>query len=342
VRSFASDNNAGVCQEIIEAILKCNTEHVVAYGDDHYTELAKEKFKSTFGPQVETFFVFNGTAANVLSINFLAQRFNAVICADTAHIATDECGAPEAFTGCKLLTVSTPDGKLTPELLKTKMGGRGDQHHVQPKVISITQSTELGTVYSIDELKRLTKFAHDHDLAIHMDGARISNAAAFLGCDLKEISTEVGIDVLSFGGTKNAMMGGEAVVFLNTKFHDRIADFKFMRKQAMQLSCKMRFVAVQFEALLTNDLWKKNAGHANQMAQKLVDGIKKLSQIEICYAVQANGVFVQVPKDILKKLQEKYFFYVWNEEKAIVRWMTSFDTTESDIETFLKTLKSCF
>jgi threonine aldolase len=337
MKSFASDNNAGACPEMIEALSRANDGHVIAYGDDHFTERTREKFKEIFGHDAESFFVFNGTAANVLSIKALTNSYNAVLCAETAHIYTDECGAPESLTGCKLLPISTTDGKLTPELISKFLGGRGDQHHVQPHVISITQSTELGTVYSLSELKSLTQFAHSQNLFVHMDGARLSNAAAYLNCTLREVSTDVGIDVLSFGGTKNGLFGGEAVVFLNKKM---APDFKYYRKQFMQLSSKMRFIAVQFEALLTNDLWKRNAAHANRMAHRLFSGIKEIKSVKVCYPVQSNGVFVQIPKDKIKILQEKFFFYVWNEGRSEVRWMTSFDTTEIDVDNFLKDLKA--
>jgi threonine aldolase len=336
MKSFASDNNAGACPEMIKAITEANEGHVRAYGDDDFTERAREKFKETFGKDVETFFVFNGTAANVLSIKSLTNSYNAVVCADTAHIYSDECGAPESLTGCKLLPVTTPDGKLTPELISNYLGGRGDQHHVQPQVISITQSTELGTVYSLAELKALTTFAHSQNLFVHMDGARISNAVASLNCSFKEATVDVGIDVLSFGGTKNGLIGGEAVVFLNKKMP---VDFKYYRKQFMQLSSKMRFIAVQFEALLKDDLWKRNALQANRMAQRLSNGLKEIKNAKVCYPVQANGVFVQIPEEKIKVLQEKFFFYVWNEKRSEVRWMTSFDTTEKDVDDFLKALR---
>jgi len=336
MKGFASDNNAGICSEILKAISEVNSGHVVAYGDDAITKKAELRFKQTFGPESEVFFVFNGTAANVLSLKALTQSFNSVICTTSAHIYNDECGAPESLTGCKLLPIETPDGKLTPELISNYLGGRGDQHHVQAKVVSITQATELGTVYSLEEIRLVTKFAHSEGLFVHMDGARISNAAAHLNCSLKEVTADVGIDVLSFGGTKNGLMGAEAVVFLKPKI---TLDFKYLRKQYMQLSSKMRFIAAQFDALLTGDLWRKNALHANAMAQKLASGLSDLKAVKLCQKVQSNGVFVQIPREKIKSLQERFFFYVWNEKRSEVRWMTSYDTTEEDVDNFLKIIK---
>ena len=330
-RSFASDNNAGVHPEVIRAIADANQGHVVGYGDDPYTASAVRKFQEHFGPDIEVFFVFNGTAANVLSLKALTQSYHAVICTEPAHIYTDECGAPEKFTGCKLIPIAAPDGKLTVESVKSAYHGIGDQHHVQPKVVSLTQVTEMGTVYKPEEVKAITAFAHDHSMYVHMDGARIANAAVSLGLSLRQTTRDLGIDVLSFGGTKNGLLGGEAVVF----FHPQLAhDFKFLRKQGMQLNSKMRFVAVQFETLLSNDLWCKSARHANAMAKILEREIRKVQGVEIVYPVEANGVFARIPHSAIATIQERYFFYVWNEEQSVVRWMCSFDTTEKDIADF--------
>src|SRR5579864_7029197 len=263
-RSFASDNNAGIHPEVLKAIAAVNQGHVVGYGDDPYTESAIRKFHEHFGSDIAVFFVFNGTAANVLGLKALTDSYHAVICAEAAHIYTDECGAPEKFTGCKLIPIPTADGKLTVESARHAYHGIGDQHHVQPRVISVTQATEMGTVYTPREVRDLARFAHDRDMFLHMDGARIANAAVSLGLTLREATRDLGVDVLSFGGTKNGVMGAEAVVFFNKKFS---RDFLYLRKQGMQLASKMRFISAQFEALLSNNLWKKNAEHANRMAR---------------------------------------------------------------------------
>src|SRR5437868_7203394 len=331
-RSFASDNNAGVHASVLDALAAANQGHVVGYGDDPYTASAIETFKKHFGTDIEVFFVFNGTAANVLSLKALTESYHAVICTETAHIHTDECGAPEKFTGCKLITLAAPDGKLTVPAIKSAYHGIGDQHHVQARVVALTQATEMGTVYTPNEIKAVARFAHQHDMYVHMDGARIANAAATLGVPLKALTGGAGVDVLSFGGTKNGLMGGEAVVFFDRKL---AADFLFLRKQGMQLASKMRFIAVQFETLLSNDLWLKSAKHANQMARLLEKEVRKIPGIEIICPVQANGVFARIPQRAIKKLQKKYFFYVWNEEESVVRWMCSFDTTEEDIRDFV-------
>lgn len=335
-RSFASDNNAGVHPVILDAIAAANRGHVVGYGDDPFTESAIATFRKHFGRDVEVFFVFNGTAANVLGLRALTESYHAVLCAEAAHIYTDECGAPEKFTGCKLIPIAAPDGKLTVESVQSAYRGIGDQHHVQPKVIAITQATEMGTVYKPDEIKALARFAHDHNMYVHMDGARIANAAAALGQSLREATRDLGVDVLSFGGTKNGLMGAEAAVFFNKKLAD---NFLYVRKQGMQLASKMRFIAVQFEALLKNDLWLKSARQANRMARLLQQEVKSIPQLEIVYPVEANGVFVRIPPEAIAKIQKQYFFYVWNEEESVVRWMCSFDTTEEDIREFMNDVR---
>lgn len=331
-RSFASDNNAMVHPEVIEAIERANHGHVVGYGDDPYTKSAISKFREQFGEDVEVFFVFNGTAANVLSLDALTRPYHAVLCSEMSHIYTDECGAPEKLTGCKLIPLPAPMGKLTVEAVEHAYHGIGDQHHVQPKVISITQSTEMGTVYRCSEVEALARFAHERDMFLHMDGARISNAVVAQGLTLRQATRDLGVDVLSFGGTKNGLMGVEAIVF----FRPALArEFLFIRKQGMQLASKMRFLAVQMEALLTNDLWRRNAEHSNRMAKLLESGVKKIPQVKVVYPVDANGVFVQIPRPAIKKIQERYFFYPWIEEQSVVRWMCSLDTTEEDIKQFV-------
>ncbi len=332
-RSFASDNNAGIHPEVLKAVARVNTGHAVGYGDDPYTQAAVSKFKQHFGADVEVFIVFNGTAANCLSLKALTASYHAVICADVAHVHTDECGAPEKFTGCKLVLINAPDGKLTVESVSHAYHGIGDQHHVQPRVISITQATEMGTVYQPREIRDLARFAHQHQMFLHMDGARIANAAVSLGITLREATRDLGVDVLSFGGTKNGAMGAEAVIFFDKKLAQ---DFLYLRKQGMQLASKMRFISAQFEALLSNHLWRKNAEHANRMAALLKKEVGKIPQVKIVYPVEANGVFAQIPRRAIAKLQKRYFFYVWNEEESVVRWMCSFDTTEEDIRQFAR------
>jgi threonine aldolase len=333
IRSFASDNNAVIHPVALEAIRAANTGHNVAYGSDPYTESAVRKFRGEFGSDVEVFFVFNGTAANCLSLQALTRPYHAVLCPELSHIYTDECGAPEKLTGCKLLPLAAPDGKLTVETVSHAYYGVGDQHHVQPRVISITQSTEMGTIYKPSEVEALARFAHDRKMFLHMDGARISNAVASQGLTLRQATRDLGVDVLSFGGTKNGLMGVEAVVFFRPELGE---DFLFLRKQGMQLSSKMRYMSAQMEALLTNELWRRNAEQANRMAQLLEREVRKIPNVKIMYPVEANGVFAQIPKEAIAKIQERYYFYVWDEEESVVRWMCSFDTTEEDVREFVQ------
>jgi threonine aldolase len=331
-RSFASDNNAGVHPEILDAIARANHGHVIAYGDDSYTRAAIARFEEHLGSGIQVFFTFNGTGANVLGLLALNRPYHAVLCSEYAHIYTDECAAPEKHTGCKLIPLPHHDGKITLDSVRRAYHGIGDQHHVQARVISITQSTEMGTVYTPDEVRALADFAHERNMSLHMDGARIANAAAGLGQTLRQATRDLGVDVLSFGGTKNGIIGGEAVVFFKPELAE---DFLFLRKQGMQLASKMRFIAVQFEALLSNNLWLRSARHANQMAKELEVEIRKIPQIKIAWKVEANGVFAQIPRHAIDKIKERYFFYPWIEEDCIVRWMCSFDTTEDDIREFV-------
>jgi len=333
LRSFASDNNAGIHPDILKAITRANVGHVVGYGDDPYTATVVSKFKEHFGNEIDVFIVFNGTAANCLSLKSLTDSHHAIICAESSHIYTDECGAPERFTGCKLIPLPTTDGKLTVDTVRRAYHGIGDQHHVQPRAISITQATEVGTVYKPEEIKALTAFAHERNMFLHLDGARIANAAATLGQNLREATRDLGVDVLSFGGTKNGAMAAEAVVFFDKTLS---ADFLYTRKQGMQLVSKMRFVSAQFDALLSKNLWLRNARHSNRMTRLLQKEISKIRGVEIVYKVEANGVFARIPRRVINKLQKRYFFYVWNEEEAIVRWMCSFDTTEVDVKQFAR------
>lgn len=332
LRTFASDNNAGIHPRVLAAIRAANVGHARAYGDDALTEAATACFRQHLGDDVAVFFVFGGTAANVLGLTAVTERFHAVICSEVAHINVDECGAPERFTGCKLLPVPAPAGKLTVEALVARIIRVGDQHHVQPKVVSITQSTEYGTVYTPEEIRALSECAHAHGLLVHMDGARLANAAATLGLPLRSITRDIGIDVLSFGGTKNGLMGAEAIIFFDASY---ARDFKFIRKQGMQLASKMRFLAAQFVALFADDLWLRNARHANAMAQRLAEGVRPIAGVRITQPVEANAVFAIVPPSSIAPLQEARFFYVWDERRSEVRWMTSFDTTEADVDDFV-------
>ncbi len=336
-RGFASDNNSGIHPEILSAIYAANEGHVVGYGGDTITEMAIQRFKQEFGEQTDVYFVFNGTGANVLSLSTLTHSFNSVICAETAHIQVDECGAPEKFTGCKLLPVEVIKGKITPKGISKYLHGFDFEHHSQPKIISISQVTELGTVYSVDEIKAITTLAHEYGLFVHMDGARLANAAVALGLSFREFTVDAGIDVLSFGGTKNGMMLGEAVLFFNPELSK---NSKYIRKQSMQLFSKMRFVSSQFLAYFSNDLWKRNATHSNKMAKLLEQEVMKIPAIKLTQEVEANGVFAVVPPEIIPLLQEKYFFYIWDEHRSEVRWMTSFDTEEEDIYNFTTLIKS--
>lgn len=335
-RGFASDNNAGVHPDILKAIESVNTGHVIGYGDDVYTDRAIRSIKGLFGEEVDVYFVFIGTAANVLGLTAITRTYNSIVCAECSHIHQDECGAPENYGGCKLLSVPTSDGKLSLEGINYHLHGFGFEHHSQPKVVSITQATEMGTVYTPGEIAEIADFTHKHQMLLHMDGARIANAAVTLGMEFREITADVGVDVLSFGGTKNGMMYGEAVIFFNPSLSE---DFKYIRKQGMQLASKMRFIAAQFEAYLSNNLWKKNAEHANKMARILADKVAEFPEITITQKVEANGVFAKIPGEVIPVLQKEFFFYVWDEATSEVRWMTSFDTTEEDINGFVRVLE---
>ena len=338
-RGFASDNNAGVHPEILRELSRVNSGHVVGYGSDIYTEEAKRLFKEKLGPDTETYFVFTGTAANVLGISGVTRSWNSVITAETAHLQQDECGAPEKFTGCKVLTVETPDGKIDPEMVEKFMHGFDFEHHSQPRVISVSQSTEMGTVYSVQEIIRLADYAHSKGLLLHMDGARLANSAVSLDLPFKAFTADAGVDLLSFGGTKNGMMGAEAVCFLRKGLSP---DFKYIRKQGMHLASKMRFIAAQYIAYFRDDLWKQCASHANEMARILAGRLNDIEQISITQKVQSNGIFVIIPADIAEKVMKQYFFYPWNEKRSEYRLMTSWDTTEEDINDFILALKNAF
>jgi len=331
-RTFASDNWAGVHPEVLEAIARANVGHAPAYGADAVTEEALALFRDHFGPSAEVYFCFNGTGTNVVGLQTLLRPHQAVICAEGAHIDVDECGAPERFLGSKLLTVPTPNGKLTPSLVAGAVEGIGDEHHVQARVVSITQSTEVGTVYTVDEIADLADWAHGQGMLIHLDGARIANAAVSLDVDFGAFGSTAGVDVISFGGTKNGALGAEAVITFRPESETSL---RFVRKQSMQLSSKMRFVAAQFVALLSDDLWKRSAARANAMAARLGAGASAVPGVTLAYPVQANGVFAAVPAAVVETLQSEWPFYVWDEDTGVVRWMASFDTSEADVDGFV-------
>jgi threonine aldolase len=330
-RGFASDNYAGAHPEVIAALAAANGGHQISYGEDLYTAHLGELIRGLFGEEAQVFPVFNGTGANVLSLQSVLPPWGAVICAETAHINTDENAAPERVAGIKLLTVPTLDGKLTPELIDVQAYGWGDEHRAQPLVVSITQTTEMGTVYTPAEVRAITDHAHKLGMAVHMDGARLANAAATLGTSLRNFTTDAGVDILSFGGTKNGLIFGEAIVVLDP---ERSAGLKFLRKMNMQLASKMRFVSAQLIALLTDGLWLRSAEHANAMAQRLRDAVEGLPGVTFTQETQANALFVILPEGVADRLRTRFRFYDWNQATGEVRWMCAFDTTEEDIDEF--------
>ena len=335
-RGFASDNNSGVHPAVMDEIMRVNRGHVVGYGDDPFTDRAKALIREELGNEAEIYFVFTGTAANVLGLAGVTKSWNSIMTAYTAHIEGDECGAPEKFSGCKVLTVDTPDGKIRPELLKRHMHGIDFEHHSQPAVISVSQATEMGTVYTVDEIKALADYAHSNNILLHMDGARLANAAVALGLPFRTFTTDAGVDLLSFGGTKNGMMYGEAVCFLRPGLTQ---GFKFLRKQGMQLASKMRFISAQYVAYLSNGLWKECALHSNTMAKELEKRLREVKGVTITQKVESNGVFVIMPHEVAGRLRKEYFFYPWNEQLSEYRLMTSWDTTSDDVEHFAERLK---
>ena len=338
-RSFASDNNSGAHPRILEALARANAGHCVAYGADPWTEEARGHFRRLFGDAAEAFFVFGGTGANVCALSSLCRTWQAVVCAENAHINVDECGAPEHVGGFKLLTVPADQGKITPEAVTRRLHGFGFEHHSQPRAMSITQATELGAVYTPQEIKALANQAHAHGMLLHLDGARLANAAEALGTSLRALTSDCGVDVLSFGGTKNGLVFGEAVVFLRPGLAD---EFKYLRKQNMQLPSKMRFIAAQMSELLTDDLWRDNARQANAMARLLAGKVAGLPGVAVQGEVDTNAVFVRLPRRAAEKLRETFFFYTWDEagspEAPLYRWMTSFDTTAADVDAFAAAL----
>lgn len=336
-RDFASDNCAGAHPEVLAALADANGGHVISYGADPYTARLQDVVAEQFGERAQAFPVFNGTGANVLSLQSLSPPWGAVICTSTAHIHTDENGAPERVGGIKLLTVDTPDGKLTPELVATQAKGFGNEHHAQPAAVSLTQSTELGTLYTPDELRALTAHAHSLGMAVHVDGTRLANAAAASGVPLRALTTDVGVDVVSLGGTKNGLLFAEAIIVLDP---DRVHGLTYLRKMGMQLVSKMRFVSAQLIAMYGTDLWHRNATHANAMATRLSDAIVDIPGIRLAYPTQTNGVFAVVPPDAAANARKQFHFYDWNADRAEVRLMCSFDTTESDVDTLAEALRA--
>jgi threonine aldolase len=335
-RGFASDNAATVHPDVLMALARINSGHASGYGHDDCTRQVEALLADQFGGGAGAFLVFNGTAANVLSLRAACRPWQAVICAETSHLNVDECGAPESIAGVKLLTASAEHGKLTPALVEARITRVGDEHAVQPRVVSISQCTELGTVYTPDETRALAELAHSHRMLLHMDGARLSNAAAALDLPLRAISADVGVDILSFGGTKNGLLGAEAVVFLTAELAD---GFEYLRKQSLQLASKMRFLAAQFEALLTGELWLRSARQANAMAARLAAAVRDAPGVTITHPVQTNAVFATVPAAACEVLQKRFAFYVWDERTTEVRWMCSWDTTEEDVDAFAQAVR---
>jgi threonine aldolase len=332
-KSFGSDNHAGAHPAVLRAMTEANSGDAVAYGDDPWTTRVAAQLAEVFGAS-GVFFVFNGTAANVLGLSLMLRPYEAVICPEGAHLDVDECGAAERVLGSKLLPVATPDGKLTPELVATRLTGRGDEHRVQPRAVAIAEATELGTCYSLAELRALGDYCRANDLLLYLDGARLANAAAGLGCTLADIAAAA--DVLSFGGTKNGAVGAEAVIVMNP---DLVPATVYQRKQQMQLASKMRYLAAQFAALLDGQLWLHSARHANEMARRLADGVRVIPSVGLYQPVQANAVFAILPPDLIGSLQREWHFHVWDAGQQVVRWMTAFDTSADDVDEFIASIR---
>ncbi len=338
-RSFASDNTAPVAPEILEAIHKANAGDAIGYGDDPWTARAIAAIRTHFGSDTDVYFTFNGTGANIVALASVLRPWEAVLTPASAHLQTDECGALERFSGSKVVPVATPDGKLTPELLEPYLHAGHGVHFPQPRAISISQATEFGGLYELDELRTLCGFAHERDLFVHMDGARIANAAAALGVTLRALTVDVGVDVLSFGGTKNGLMVGEAVCFFDAALHADAAPF--VQKQAMQLASKMRYIAAQFEALVTEDRWLRYAHHANAMAARLHERVRTIPGITITRPVRCNAIFATLDRIAIERAQREFFFYVFDERLPEVRWMTHWATEPKDIDAFAECLGRC-
>jgi threonine aldolase len=334
---FGSDNHSGVHPTILKALADVNEGYAVAYGSDEYTANAMEHLKKVFGNDAVVFFLYNGTAANILGLKNITSSFHSVLCAESAHLTVHECGGPENFIGCKLINIPTADGKLSVDLIEPYLVGVGDQHMAQPRVVSLTQATERGTVYRPAEIQKIADFVHENHMFLHMDGARLCNAAAFLKVGLNALCGKVGVDVLSFGGTKNGMMCGEAVVFFNKELSK---NFEFVRKQGMQLASKMRFISAQFSAFLSNDLWLHNASHANAMAQLLSKELSIIPGVKISQNVEANMVYAIIPNRCITALQKQYYFHRFNERTCEVRLMCSFTTKPEEVVSFAQAVRN--
>jgi threonine aldolase len=335
MRSFASDNNSGVHPEVMKAVVDANSDHAVGYGDDKWTKEATAVLKSVFGNDAEPFFVFNGTGANSVALQAATRPFNSIICATTAHINVDECGAPARMTGCAIVTIDTPDGKLTPELIRPYLINFGVCHHSQPKAVYISQVSELGTIYTIEEVKAIADLIHQYGMYLHMDGARLANACVSVGCSMKEMTVDAGVDILSFGGTKNGMMMGEAVISFRPELTENL---QFIRKQSAQLASKLRYLSCQYIPYIEKGIWKENAKAANEKALRLAEILKKYQQIKFTQKVESNQLFFTMPARWIEELRKDYFFYMWNEAAGEARLVTSWDTTDEDILRFEKTL----
>lgn len=334
---FMSDNNSGVHPKIIEAIITVNNGHDYSYGNDSTTKEAIEKIRELLGVEADVYFVTTGTAANVIGLSGLLKPYEAVVCANTAHINVDECGALEKFSGSKILQISTENGKISKEGVRSFLHSLGDEHQSQPRIISISQTTETGTLYSIKEIKELAKFAHENNMLLHIDGARIANAVVALNTTFKEMITDTGVDLLSFGGTKNGMMIGEAIVSLNK---DVSKGLRFYRKQGMQLLSKMRFVSAQFVTYLSNDLWRENASNANNMGKYFTNRLSEIPGITLKSEPETNMIFAYMEKDLINSLQKKFDFYLIDDETNLIRLVTSFDTSKDDIDNFIGFIKN--
>ncbi|MFI6297831.1 threonine aldolase family protein [Nonomuraea sp. NPDC050790] len=335
-KSFASDNHAGVHPAVLEAMASANSGDAPAYGDDDWTAAFERQIKTIFGEQANGFAVLNGAGANLIGLALSLGRYDSIICPESAHIANHETGAAERLLGVKLTPVPTPDGKLCPNDITDRLHVLGAHHEVQPTVVSISQVTELGTCYTPDEIAALAETAHQANLRLHVDGARLSNAAAHLGCDLRTITTDAGVDIFSFGGTKNGAMAAEAVILLDPTLSRAVP---FLRRQSLQLASKMRFISAQLTALLTDDLWHQNAAHANTMAHRLADGVKDLPEVGLAFPVESNAVFATLPRDAVRTLKERFRFEYWDENRNLVRWMTAFDTTPEHVDDFLAAIR---
>lgn len=336
MRSFASDNNSGVCPEVMQWITRANADHAAGYGDDSYTRQASDMVRDALGDCLPLM-VFNGTGSNCVALQLCTRPWDLIFCAETAHILVDECGAPVKMTGCQLRPVATDDGKLTPALLEAHVHGLGDQHHSQPRAVYISQCTELGTVYSADEVRQLTAWAHARGMVVHMDGARLANACAAQGLGLKEMTADCGVDVLTLGGTKNGLMMGECVAVFNPELR---RGAQYVRKQSAQLASKMRYLSAQFIAYLTDGLWLRNARHANEMATRLHMQMAQLPGVEFTQPVQSNQLFFTMPRGVARHLREKYYFYFWDEAADEVRLVTSWDTTQDDIDALVRDMRA--